>query len=67
MSQFASIQTSDAAPTRQGAVANRNLLIAAILLGAAVVLIGAQLIFAGNHLDMVHATADAAALGIIGP
>jgi hypothetical protein len=67
MSQFATTQMSDAQPTRQASVANRNVLIAAVLLAAAVVLIGAQLIFATNHFDAVDAAASTAAFGIIAP
>jgi|307.fasta_scaffold89996_2 hypothetical protein len=67
MSQFANIAMSHANSTRQSPVANRNILIAAVLLVAAVVLIGAQLIFAADHFDTVDAAAATAAFGIIAP
>jgi hypothetical protein len=67
MSQFANVAMSYASSTRQSPAANRNLLVASVLLAAAVVLIGAQLTFAGNHLDMVDTAASTAAFGIIAP
>jgi hypothetical protein len=67
MSQFANIAMSQANSTRQSPVASRNILIAALLLGAAVVLIGAQLIFVTDHFDTVEAAAATAAFGIIAP
>src|SRR5262249_11691617 len=67
MSQFATIPMSAAQPTRQASVANRNVLIATVMLAAGVVLIGSQLIFASNHSDAVDAAASTAAFGIIAP
>ena len=67
MSQMANIGTSASTPAPRASTGNSNFVIAAALLGIALVLIAAQLIFASNNPDAIKAAADAAASGIISP
>jgi hypothetical protein len=67
MSQIANLEMSASVPAARASTGNYNFVIAAALVGVALVLIAAQLIFAGSHSDVLKAAADAAASGIIGP
>src|SRR5262249_579713 len=67
MPQKATNEMSPSIAAHRASSGNDSVVIAAALLGVALVLIAAQLVFAANNPDALKAAADMAASGIISP